>query len=120
MKTTLGILFVARDSGALMRLYQSKTPAKTGFVVKGLVKEVDEELSKYQEQRLEIVQQYGTEVQPGKWEFLRETVEAANKELTELNAVEVDLKYEPISINALGDVSLSGEDLTYLEPFITG
>jgi hypothetical protein len=120
MKITLGKLFVADDSGALVRLYQSRTPARIGFVVKGLIKEVTEELSKYRVERLQTFQKYGTEVQPGKWEFPAEQIEALKTEMDELNALEVELKFEPISINALGDASLSGEDLTYLEPFIVG
>jgi hypothetical protein len=64
-------------------VYQSKTPAKIGFVVKLLLKEVADKLSTYRLERVQTFQKYGTEVEPGKWLFPPEQMEAFTKEMEE-------------------------------------
>src|ERR1700730_13572227 len=103
MKITLGQLAVAFRSGALLRLYQSKTPARVGYQVKHLMKEAEDKMSTHRLELINTIHKYGgKEVDNnGQWKFpddQPDNIQACKKEVDELNAVEVELHFEPFSI----------------------
>lgn len=109
---------------AMKRLNEQTLPLKTAFLLKGLNKQMQEELIKYEETRKEALTKYGEKdskgnllvSENGQVTLNPETRDSFIKELNDLLSVEIQIT--PISIVDLGDAKLSVDDLIALDGFI--
>lgn len=111
---------------ALNKLAAANLPVKTAFKLKGVVKKVREEYSKYEEVRLAALNKYGKKKEDGSVEMNdKQEVQFAESadmikfatELQELSSVEIDLP--TISLSDLGEnVTLNMDDVDMLEGLI--
>lgn len=104
MKTTIGALLTAEQS--MNELLQEKLPAVIAYKLGSLIKEVQTALAPFNDAKKKMFDQWG-ETNNTEIKIKEEFMEKFTAEMTELLAVEVDLKYRPISIFELNTVNTS-------------
>lgn len=96
---------------SLSKLMEQPLPAKVSFKLMKLLNAVNEEVKLIEEQRMKLVKKYasdGNTVGDDKREeFLKEFSDFLNDE--------VEMSWEPISIDSLGDLQLSVAELTRIQ-----
>ena len=104
-------------------LLKTKLPAKTAYKVMTLTYKFNEELKKFQEVRTHLLESYALKREDGSfilegdsYTFDPDSKLGMLKGLSELLSVEIE--FEPIKIDDLGDISLTAEDLMYLGDII--
>ncbi len=118
MKITLGEILNGKNS--LEKLISKEIKIKTAFKLSKLAKMVTEEMQLYEEQRIGLVKKYGDEPdEKGATAVKPENNQKFIEELTELTGVEVELDFEPISVDELGDIEISAGDLSLIEKFLS-
>lgn len=126
MKITLGQLVTAEAPFAKL-VKEKKLPLKVKNSLSKWVPKIAHDVSFYHEQRNAALNEFGTPKAEtdGKQLFAFATKEAAeqfNAKVRELNALEIDLPFEALSIDSLGDIELAevtAEDLAQLGPLVT-
>lgn len=128
IETTLGALVDAEP--ALTRLLAVPLPVKTGYALAKLGKLVRKETAYFHEQREAAIRALGAARAPnvaeqavGHTEIIEVTAEhrpAFFARIALLGAIAVTIPWEPIALDALGDLAITGEDLLALEPLLTG
>lgn len=109
---------------AMKKLNEQSLPLKTAFLLKGLNRQMQEELTKYEETRKEALTKYGEKdaegnllvTDNGQVTLKPETRDLFIKELNDLLNIEIEIM--PISVVDLGDAKLSVDDLVALDGFI--
>jgi hypothetical protein len=100
---------------SLNKLMEQPLSAKISFKLMKLLNAINDEVKLIEEQRMKLVKKYaedGITVSDSKRdEFLKEFSEFLNEE--------VDMAWEPISIETLGDLQLSVAELTRVQYLFT-
>lgn len=120
--------YILSDSvhDALKRLREAPLPLKEAFIVKGLVKRVQEELTKFEETRLECLQRYGEKDESGDLKIddkmqiviTKENQLKFAEEFNDILSLEIEFEKIVLSVDKLDGVALSANDLDILEPLI--
>ena len=97
---------------ALGNLLLQKTPIKQTFVIRRIVKKINEELQVFDETRITLCERYG-EKKELSYEIPKENLEKFNQEFQELLSSEVELPFENKLV--LDNVYVSNQDLGNLE-----
>lgn len=119
MKLTLSILIESLP--ALARLSAQPAPAPLAFALAKVNKAVESELEAYNTARLGLCKQHGTlPKDKSAYEFTAAGRRKFDAGFKDLLATEAELKVGEIDINRLGDVTISGADLSALSWLITG
>src|SRR5690242_13513656 len=97
-------------------LAETKFPTKVAYRIKRLTDKLNPMLKTYEEKRVELVKEYGTEVESEKGEKSTQVTDSEKipvflEKLNELRAVEEDVDFEPISVKELGAVEVAPKDL---------
>ncbi len=116
-KITLGKVSNSNFTSVMQELVKQKLPVSTAFKLKTLTNKFNDELKKFNELRIQILDNHckrneDGSVNPdpsGNYQFEQEALAKVAKEMGDLMAIEVE--FEPIRIQALGDTSMSAEDL---------
>lgn len=107
------------------KLLKQPLPIKVAFRLKGSLKKMDEELSKYNELYKELINRYANKKEDGSVDLTpegmvtipNEQIALVNKELSDLHSVEIDI--DSFTVDELGkDLVLTVEELLVLEGFI--
>lgn len=97
---------------ALNKLMEEPLPAKISFKLMKLLSLLNNEVKMIEEQRLKLIKQYSTDGIG----VADENKEVFVKEFTDFLNDELDLNWEPISIDSLGEnLKLSVADLTKIQ-----
>ena len=105
---------------------QMKIPVRAAFKVKTLTNKFNEEMKKFQELRIQILERHcdrDADAKPtidesGNYKFSSAAqVAAVTKEINDLLSIEIE--FTPIFIDDLGDMSLSGDELLSLGEVIS-
>lgn len=113
MQIKLGALLAA--SPALRKLVSADLPVSLAFGLSKSLKAIDGELTAHEEQRQALVKKYGEADDAGNFTVSPDRYEAFFAGLSELNGLEVEVPFTPISVSRLGDdVRLSAVDLSAL------
>lgn len=110
---------------AFRKLATQELPLRAAFLVKGISKQIQEEIVKYDESRMEALKRFGNVQEDGKLE----SDEAGNVKLSDENMkkfaeelqslLEVDVTVSSIKINDLGEsAKISAADASVLEDII--
>lgn len=116
IKIKLGLLVLAHTEGYLNELLNLKLKAKDAFLLSKAVKKIGEEVETYLKIRDQKVKELGT-VEDGK-EVLKsdsENFPKFIKEMAEIDQTEIELDFEPFSMDVLGDNYISPKTLLALE-----
>ena len=130
MKMMLAKIVSSRFRKSLDKLSSQELPIKAMFQLKGIVKQLREEITKWDEVQLEAAQKWATkdvngqpvlEKQEGKTSYYkmeRENMIQFAAELGELAKVEIEV--QDVKINDLGSAKLTTDDLVELEFLVEG
>jgi len=115
MKTKLMTIKTSKEY--LDMLGGLKLKALTSFKIKNIIKQVNEEYSQYIETQNERIKHYGEEIEGevGQYKFSPENKSKLQKELDELCNKEIELTFEPIPIEELGEVEIEANLLVNLD-----
>lgn len=106
IKTTLGQLLAANDSGALKQIAETIPPGGYQFRVAKLLDFVEREILGFRKQNEALVKKYSTPDDKGNYTMIGasvENVQAFNAGMQELVDEEVIIPYEPILWAKLGE-----------------
>ena len=103
---------------ALQKLGNENLTLKTLYWVNKLLSALDKELSFYNAQQRKILNELGTEVQPGKWEIPPEIREQYLARMTELANIEIEGDFKVVKLPMTENVSLSYNDMKMLEGLV--
>jgi len=113
MTIKLGALLNA--SSALKKLVSTELPVSVSFALSKCLKAIETELSGHEEQRQALVRKHGAADDAGNYAVSPDNIEAFFVDLAELNSIEVEIPFTPISVSRLGDdVKLSAVDFSLL------
>jgi len=130
MKMLLAKIVSSRFRKSLDKLSSQELPIKAMFQLKGIVKQLREEITKWDEVQLEAAKKWATkdvnghpilEKQEGKTSYYkmeRENMVQFAAELGELAKVEIEV--QDVKINDLGSAKLTTDDLVELEFLVEG
>jgi len=99
----------------LSRLIDKEIPIKIGWKLSKIKTEISRELNLIEEQRIKLIQKHGIkDEKTGNYTVPKENTTSFFEEFNDFLKEEVEVKYDPIDINSLGDISLSTRDLEVL------
>lgn len=116
-KITLGKVSNANFTSIMQDLVRQKLPVAAAFKLKTLTNKFNDELKKFNELRIQILEAHCKRNEDGSvnadangnYQFEQESLAKVAKEMGDLMAIEIE--FEPIKLQALGDISMSAEDL---------
>jgi hypothetical protein len=116
--TTLG--HIAAAQAALERLGARALPVKAAYSTAKFLKLVREELTSYQTLHDDLVKKYGVESDPGSGNYrvLPDQWTVFRNDLAVVLETPVELAWNPIALDTLGDEPFRADDLIALGPFI--
>jgi hypothetical protein len=117
MKVTIEKVLDAKES--MGKLLQKDLPIKSSFKLSRLVKKLNEELEVFNEKRKDLFKKFGKELEDGRYHLGEEVAEDYNNNLKELLSVEIEIDFEPLKVDQLGEnITISTTDLMQLDGFI--
>jgi len=121
----LGKLVDPQFQTVLRKLATQEVPLRTAFKLKGLIKIVNDELSKYEEVRSEALKRFGNKKEDGSLEIddkgvVKLSEENMNAFIAELNALlATDAELGSLKLSELGEkASLTAGELTILDTLV--
>lgn len=87
-------------------LQEVKLPVKASFKMKKIINALQPDLKIYDEKRGELIKEYGTEKEDGKFNVPKENWEEFAKKTNELLAVEIEDNWGKIKIEELEDIKI--------------
>ena len=98
----------------LNKLVDLALPAKSSYKFVKIMKKFNEELKILEDERQKLINKYGQEKE-GTVTVQEQNKEAFLKEFGELMETQIDVDWDPISIDALGSVELSVAEITKIQ-----
>jgi len=97
---------------SLNKIVEIKLPVKVAYKVNRLINKINPELKTYNESRETLVKEYGDEQEDGSWKVVDPVKlnEFAIK-LTELLEVEIEVEFEKIKIEDLGEALIEPKNM---------
>ncbi len=112
MKIAVGELMQAQP--ILAELAMAKIPFRASYHLSRLLRKTYDDVSVFSEKHNILVKKYGHEVKPagsGNYQVDTDKLEDFQKELTELNKIEVEIDYIPLTIESMGEISVEPSKL---------
>lgn len=104
---------------ALVKLSNSVLPINLAYRISKALKVVALELTELEEQRKKLVQKYGKPDEEGSVAVTQENIESFLQEFQKLLSEEVEIPFEPISIDTIpDDVKFTPIEISQLDMFI--
>lgn len=108
---------------ALDELAVAKLPVKTAYWVQKFGKKLVKEYSSFEEQRKKIIDEHGKRDEKGNLiiengQYVMDDAEAFAKEYNELASITIELDFNPITIEQLGNTVVTPSALARLEKYI--
>lgn len=113
MKFTLGEIQAMQEP--LKELVAEKMPLRTAFRLNKLFKQIEDQLSFVEKSRVDLVKRLGTDDGAGGYAVQPDKFEEFRTEFGELLSEEVELDFDGVSIDDLGDIKLSIAATRFLE-----
>ena len=113
MKFALGEIRGMKDP--LTSLIDKEIPIKAAWKLNRLIKAFDKELGEIEEFRVGLVQKLGEAGEEGNVQVPEEKMEQFVVEFNELLMTEIEVEFEAIDVDSLGDIQISEKDLLPLD-----
>jgi len=114
MKITLAEIKSLEAS--LAKIFDKEVNIKVAYRLGSLLKKISEEMVLLEENRVKLVKKYGeADAETQQLSVPQEKAQDFYTEFNELLQVEVDIDFEPIPLQAFGDISLSAADVMRLD-----
>jgi len=112
MKFTLGEVFgLTRHLGKLM---DKELSVHVSYRLYKLLKECSEEMDVLEKTRLKMIDKYAAKGDGKEKQVAEENKEQFQEEFSKLLAEEVDIEFKPFSLDELGDIKMSPNDMVVL------
>jgi hypothetical protein len=120
---TLKLGEVKEIVSGLNQVMGERLPVKTAYSFTKLAKTIQNEYRTYEESRMKLIHTYSNKDENGKpsivdGEYDICDKQAFAKEFSELSNIDVEIDFNPISINDLGDAQISPVAMIALEKFV--
>ena len=99
----------------LIVLLDKPLPIKVAWNLNKLVKVFDKELADIEEFRVDLIKKLGIENEDGSVKVPDDKMNDFVDEFNELLNQEMEISFEPISVDVLGDTTISAKDMMILE-----
>lgn len=110
MKFTIGEIYGLTRS--LQKIVNKELPVKISFRLCRFLRETTKEMEQLEKSRVKLVEKYAAPKKEGEEiQVSDENKSKFQEEFSDLLKEEVEIEFEPISIEDLGDISLSTNDL---------
>lgn len=123
MKIKLSTIIQSRD--ILSRLINQKMPVSAAYKIMKISKAIEEEVTFYTKRLQELIEKYGDKgkdnnyiLNDGNVQIKKGLEEECNKEISELDNLEVDLPDIILSLEDLSSTELTPREIFILEPFL--
>ena len=114
MKITLAEIKTLEAS--LSKIFNKDINIKLAYRLGSLIKTLSKELENLEESRVKLVKKYGVEDEETKQVSVpTEKTQEFYAELNELMQIDIDIDFEPIPLEAFGDISISASDALKLD-----
>jgi hypothetical protein len=100
--------------GVLNKLVDLPLPAKSSYKFVKIMRKFNDELKIMEEERQKMINKYGKE-KDGTVTVEDENKDSFLKEFGELLETQIEVDWDPISVDALGDVELSVAEITKIQ-----
>lgn len=102
---------------ALRRLSEQTFPVKLSYKLGRVLTGIEREIVRFEKHRVQLIKKYGENVEGEQWRIdpKSETFEAFSLEYEELLSIEFKTWGDPVSLDELGELSISPADLASLD-----
>lgn len=102
---------VYNSVSVMNKILDAELPAPIAFKLTKLFKSINEEIKSVEDQRVKMVSKYGEKDENGSVSVSESNKESFIKEFSDLLATEIEVQWEPISIEKFDSLNLSTNDL---------
>ena len=97
----------------LKNILEVKLPIKIAYKLNKLAKKLQAETAGYNELRVKLVKELGekTDEKTDIWQVKTENLQEFSDKINELFKTEVEIDFEPLNIEVLGDISIEPKNL---------
>lgn len=114
------------STDALKALSNKQLKAKSAYAVARILKVVDQEMTNFNDTRLELIKKYGVKDENGELklddngnaQIETGSISVFNTEFKELLDTKIEINANKININDLGDIDFTPSEIAQLEEFI--
>ena len=101
-------------------IYDKAFPIKTSYALSRLAKVLTSELATFDAQRQKLIEKYEGALNEDKtlYTFTQENSEAFAREISELTEMEIEVPFEPLTLDSFGSVNLTPNDLVLIGSLI--
>lgn len=99
---------------SLKKLIAIKIPIKIGYQLSKLVNQIQPDLSSYEENRVKLVKEYGILDEKGDLKVSNDNIQKFTEELTKLTEIDVNVDFEKIKVEDLGQINIEPQELVHL------
>lgn len=101
-------------------IYNKALPVKTSFALSRLVKKLSSELQTFEDERQKLIEKYEGKISEdgSQYTFTPENMKEFSKEVSDLLACEIDVAFEPLTLESFGNVDLTPNDLLMIAPLM--
>lgn len=103
---------------ALQKLAGESLTPKTLYWVSKLLSKLDKDIDFFSTERNKLVQEYGDEVEDGKFQVKPENRPDFERRMNELLDIEIEGDFKPVKLPTSEHITLSYNDLRMLEGFV--
>lgn len=111
---------------SLNKLINKELPIMTSYKLFKLIKQISKEYEFLNNKRTELINKYAERDEKNNIKYnnnnsipiKKDMVEECNQKLNELMSIEFNVEFEPISIEVLGEISITPKDLLALDKFL--
>ena len=93
------------------KILDAELPASVAFKLTKLLKSINDEIKTVEDQRVKMVSKYGDKDENGSVSVSETNKEAFMKEFGELLSTEIEIQWEPVSVEKFDGLNLSANDL---------
>lgn len=123
---TVKLSNIIDSTEALKALMTKPLKARTAFAVARIAREVEKEYNLFNQSRTELIQKYGEKdengelkvTEEGNYTVSKDNIAEFNTSFQELLDTEIEINAEPVSMDDLGDVDFTPNEVLNLEAFI--
>lgn len=116
MKITLGDVRLMKEP--MIALLDQNVPIKIAWKFTKLVKVLDKELNEIEEFRINLIKKLGVQKEDGTMAVPDDKMAQFATEFNELLETELEIDWEPIEIDSLGDITIDTQSLIALEKLL--
>jgi len=116
MKLSLGDIRIMKDP--MIKLLDQELPIKVAWSLTKLVKVFDKELSEIEDFRVSLIKKMGESDENGSIKVPEEKMNEFIEKFNELLQTEIEVEFEPIDIDKLGDIKIDTQSLIALDKIL--